>query len=104
MLRAACCVLLKTQIELDCSTTGNPLNILDDDHFFVLQENKASLPCLFGSGLKAIFHCLANRLIFLKSWLSSPADILRSLTIEYNIVSSAKKLNLDLIYFSKSLM
>ena len=62
-----------------------------------LQENKTSVAFLSGSGLNSNFHWWAYLFMTSMSWFKSLADI--SFTIEKSIVSSAKNLILDLIFF-----
>ena len=55
-----------------------------------LQENNILVVCLFGSGLKVIFHWKAHWLITSRSWFKLKAVICGSSTTEYIIVPSAK--------------
>ena len=55
-------------------------------------EKSNYIACLFGSGLKNIFHCCAHDSLSIRSWFNSDADTLGSVTIENNDVLSAKNL------------
>ena len=65
-------------------------------------EKTTSVACLFGSGLKDIFHWYAHFSITLKSKLRSWNDIFTSKTVEK--VSSAKSLIDERRFSGKSLM
>ena len=72
--------------------------------FFNSQLNMTSLACLVVSGLKFIFHYVAQLLILSKSLLRLFAEVWMSYIIENKEVSSAKSFALVERPFVRSLM
>ena len=66
------------------------------------RENTTSFACLFGSGLKRIFHWKAQSLMIFRSLFRAMRDSLSLLTLEKIETSSAKSLVLETILFGKS--
>ena len=71
--------------------------------FSRLFEKHTSIACLFGSGLKDIFHWKAHLLTFARSELSWVFELLLSFTFENKDVSSAKILHTEVNPAGKSL-
>ena len=68
-----------------------------------LFEKHTSIACLFGLGLKDIFHWKANLLIFAMSELSWVFELILSFTFDKD-VSSAKILHIEVNPHGESLM